>query len=950
LKVAEEDLTTQADKAGEKYIPLSQARTRRGRQAEVVVRQNEVYLSNDKAERKASGSYYTPDPIVEYIVANTVGPVLDGKLEALRAEFRQVRRTFEQALGKAKFVSQVSRGEKDERQWAAEETHRTHRDLVERFFDLKVLDPAMGSGHFLVEAVDFITDRLLKFLNQFPINPVNIALERTRVSILQSLSEQGVTVDPATLPDINLLKRHVLKRCIYGVDLNPMAVELAKVSLWLDAFTLGAPLSFLDHHLRVGNSLVGATFPELRDATSGLFSIKYEELKRAIQHVLFVSKMADATAAEASRSAAEYADARRLLSGYRVVFDCLTARHFGLPQAVPDIVAHGSVLNLASREAFLESLTTPRDHQLVEQVEGLAQRADLRFFHWDIEFPEVFFGFVDADQRQLRHKDEIEAGSAGFDVVVGNPPYVRQEVIKPLKAYLKANYRTYDSTNDLYVYFQELEVRKLSAQGRMGMIVANKWMRAGYGENLREFLQRTGQPLEVINFGHSPIFPDADTFPCILLMTRRPAVVGDKARPPANETMAACEVPREHWNDRMDLGAFVAPRRHQIPTRLLRNEGWVLEGPQVLTLLEKIRMTGVPLEEYAGCSPLMGLKTGLNEAFLIDGATRDRLIQESRSSEEVIRPLLRGRDAARWQSRDSGCFLITIPSSENNDWPWSEAGDRAETVFRTSYPAIYNHFQPHRQALIKRQDKGRFYWELRSCDYMDEFAKPKIMWQEIQFHSWYCWDKRGSIVNNKMFFLPTKDLALVGILCSPLQWWHLTRVLPHMKDEALNPASFMMENVRISTGPQPQAQAIRETVLSLLALTERIRAFESETVQEAHRRFSLPQPDGKVVSLLPLTADVFATRLLKLAGVKPPSPKLSGEIADFHRQSRSRQVELLTRQLALERTLATLVEDAYGLDQEERALLRSTRPVRDPLDVLEAKTRGGEVEEPREDE
>src|SRR5205814_10517329 len=135
-----------------------------------------------------------------------------------------------------------------------------------------ILATAMRSGHFLVEAVDFITDRLITFLNAFPINPVGFALERTRNSILGSLGEQGVTVDPAKLTDINLLKRHVLKRCIYGVDLNPMAVELAKVSLWLDAFTLGAPLNFLDHHLRCGNSLIGATFKELETGTATLFA------------------------------------------------------------------------------------------------------------------------------------------------------------------------------------------------------------------------------------------------------------------------------------------------------------------------------------------------------------------------------------------------------------------------------------------------------------------------------------------------------------------------------------------------------------------------------------------------------------------------------------------------------------------------------------------------------
>lgn len=424
LKVADQDLTTQTDKKGEKYIPLSQAKAKRGRQAATVVRKKEVYLSNDKAERKASGSYYTPDPIVEYIVANTVGPVLGEKLEALRGEFRKVRKTFDNEVQKSKAYpsKEVKNGSMDHRQWAGLQTYNAHKDLVERLFDLRVLDPAMGSGHFLVETVDFVTDHLLKFLNQFPINPVNFALDKTRTSILESLGEQGVTVDPNKLTDINLLKRHVLKRCIYGVDLNPMAVELAKVSLWLDAFTLGAPLNFLDHHLRCGNSLIGATFAELEEATATLFALDYGPLLRAIQHVLFVSKMADATAAEVSTSVSRYDQARESLAGYQIVLDFLVAQHFGLPQAA-DLVQFGNHLDLRDQKSFYASLHDDKERKLVAQVEALAQRPDRRFFHWEIEFPEVFFGFIDADERQIRHKEKIKDGSAGFDCVVGNPPY-----------------------------------------------------------------------------------------------------------------------------------------------------------------------------------------------------------------------------------------------------------------------------------------------------------------------------------------------------------------------------------------------------------------------------------------------------------------------------------------------------------------------------------------------
>ena len=200
LRHADEDLTTQTDKRAEKYIPLTQAKPRRGRVAEIVVRKGTVYLSNDKAERKASGSYYTPDPIVEYIVEQTVGPVLEEKLESLRPEFRKVRKTFDNEVQKATaFPVRGPSGEtREPREFAAEKTYAAHKELVERLFEFRTLDPAMGSAHFLVEAVDFITDRLLTFLNQFPVNPVTFMLQQTRNNILEAFGEQGVTVVPTS--------------------------------------------------------------------------------------------------------------------------------------------------------------------------------------------------------------------------------------------------------------------------------------------------------------------------------------------------------------------------------------------------------------------------------------------------------------------------------------------------------------------------------------------------------------------------------------------------------------------------------------------------------------------------------------------------------------------------------------------------------------------------------
>ncbi len=186
-----------------------------------------------------------------------MGLVLKGKFEALHAKLRKA-----QADRKAFFDRQKAFAKSGMKPEPKSKADLIGQEVVDELFDVKVLDPAMGSGHFLVEAVDFITDKALDFLNGFPWNPVSVHLEKMRLEILKEMDDLGITIDANRLSDVNLLKRHVLKRCIYGVDLNPMAVELAKVSLWLDCFTLGAPLSFLDHHIKCGNSLIGVTVDE----------------------------------------------------------------------------------------------------------------------------------------------------------------------------------------------------------------------------------------------------------------------------------------------------------------------------------------------------------------------------------------------------------------------------------------------------------------------------------------------------------------------------------------------------------------------------------------------------------------------------------------------------------------------------------------------------------------
>ncbi len=294
LQFATERLAIVREKSRDVFKPWREIdegkRTRLDRDGRFV-KKGELYLENDKHERKATGSYYTPDYIVKYIVEHTVGPVVGEKLEALRPKLREAQAWHSDHLNLAKAkgerLSKYEYGDAVESRW---------RTLIDDVFDIKVLDPAMGSGHFLVEAVDFITDKILDFLNAFPWNPVTAHLRWTRETILKEMERQSISIDPGKLTDVNLLKRHVLKRCVYGVDLNPMAVELAKVSLWLDCFTLGAPLSFLDHHFRCGNSLLGVSIEKVEEKLRGgtqahLFSgNKFEGLKQSVAGMIHIGE------------------------------------------------------------------------------------------------------------------------------------------------------------------------------------------------------------------------------------------------------------------------------------------------------------------------------------------------------------------------------------------------------------------------------------------------------------------------------------------------------------------------------------------------------------------------------------------------------------------------------------------------------------------------------------
>ncbi|MCG9886521.1 MAG: Eco57I restriction-modification methylase domain-containing protein [Cyanobacteria bacterium] len=562
----------------------------------------------------------------------------------------------------------------------------------------------------------------------------------------------------------------------------------------------------------------------------------------------------------------------------------------------------------------------------------VADRAvDPRAFDWAAAFPAVM-------------------GSGGFDVVLGNPPYVRQELLSPFKPYLQAHYECYDGVADLYVYFYERGVTLLKPGGVLSYIVTNKWLRSGYGEPLRKFFAERTIFQQIVDFGHAPVFRDADTFPCIIKLQKP---LGARGLSPLSDTLPdalpndltdtsgealsdsstvrVCAVPREELGN-LNLPKFVEEEGYEIPRSRLSSAAWSLENPQVEALMQKIRQVGVPLTEFAGTKPYRGILTGFNQAFLIDGQTRQKLISEDPKCSEIIKPYLRGQDIKRWHSPRKELWLI-----------FSRRGINIE-----EYPSVFQYLSKYRNRLeprpknwnIENQGKwqgrkfGPYNWyEIQDpIAYVSSFDNPKIIYQEIQFHSSFCWDESGNLTNNKCFILPTDSKFLLSVLCAPLIWWHNWQYLPHMKDEALTPAGFLMKNLPIAPPTETIRRETEDLASELIELTRANQEAQEEVINWLRFEFNLEKPGQKLSNLGQLNLDQFRAelrkRIPKTISVSPKQVKAidlaySDNIAPIHQ----RNAEILQR----ERRLSDLINQAYQLTPEEIELMWKTAPPRMPI-------------------
>jgi len=660
----------------------------------------------DKPEvKKAGGVYYTPTYIVDYIVQQTVGQLLEGK----------------------------------QPHEVAARTKTTWKP-AKRGRPLSVLDPACGSGSFLIGAYQYLLDWYRDwYVEHGP------AKYKDRIYQTRNNEWRLTTVE----------RKRILLDHIYGVDIDPAAVEVTKLSLLLKVLE-GENQETLQRQLRLFRE---RALPDLAD------NIK-----------------------------------------------C------GNSLIGPDFY-QGKQLDLFDEE----------------------DRLRINAFDWQAEFPHVF------PSRTTRGPGK---GAGGFDAVIGNPPYVRMEEFKDIKLYLRSHYTCHDERSDLYVYFIEKEHLLLKRGGVFGMIVSNKFIRAKYGQPLRGFLESNTTIKSVVDLAGLPVFRGA-TVRTIVLITENERGNGRRrvtySPPPRADDLLAVEAGIR------TLADVTTPQSYRLPLAELREAGWRLIRPEHARLMESLCGRGVTLRDFTDGRICRGIVSGLTDAFVVGRARRDEIVSRNPEAAEIIRPFLQGRQIRRYEVERTDKFLI-----------YTRHGIDMEP-----YPAVIDHLAPFRRRLEKRATRQAWY-ELQQPQfaYADFLESPKIVFPDIATGCRFALDDAGHFGANTLYFLPTDDRALLGLLNSRLAFFFFQQTCAALEGPAESYLRFFgqyLEGFPVSlpetkdssrddlVGFARQMQAFHgklraaKTPHERAALTRRIEATDREIDDLVYELYDLSDEEIRIV-------------------------------------------------------------------------------------------------------
>ncbi|EHN8270332.1 Eco57I restriction-modification methylase domain-containing protein [Campylobacter coli] len=696
----------------------------------------------EKLNGYKEGSFYTPSFITSYMCKESITKVV---LDKFNAQFDL----------DAKNINEL-------RKSLRKEDKKAQKELLN---SIKICDPAVGSGHFLVSALNVmlsIYDELNLFNEEFYLEVQNdeILITNHKGEFIK-YKRPKTPKDKAHLIQQELFhtKKDIIENNLFGVDINPNSCEITKLRLWIELLKHSFYQSFddgnyhdlktlpnIDINIKCGNSLVSyfetgkslSHYPNIKERIN-----KYKRIVKDYKEGFYTDKShinQEIKNLKISFKNFCFADKfKKEMKGFNDKCEKYSKK-YGNFLAVDDenlkffVSANLTLFDFDEKEATKEFANLKKEYDNIFNLESNHP------FEWRFEFPEIL---------------DDDGNFKGFDLIIGNPPYIRQEEIKELKNTLSKNYKVYKGTADIYTYFYELGFNVLKENGILSFITSNKYTRAGYGEALREFLLKNVKVLEYTDLNGIKVFDSATVDTSILCFEKSKSKDNKfKYLALSNEILKTCAY---------DIGLY--KDYAEFSQNSLSKESFTFSDENTSALKAKIERIGTPLKEWQGLNIYRGILTGYNEAFIITTEKRNEILANCKDEDEkertakLIRKMLRGRDIKRYRYEWAGLWVINTHNGYK-----SKNGEKVEAINIKHYPSLKKHFDEFYPQLEKRSDKGLTPYNLRNCAYIEEFEKEKIVWNPVSGEYLFSYIKEHIFFNNSLFMMTLDVFSLKYIL------------------------------------------------------------------------------------------------------------------------------------------------------------------------------------------
>ncbi|WP_154501556.1 class I SAM-dependent DNA methyltransferase [Helicobacter pylori] len=705
----------------------------------------------EKLNGYKEGSFYTPSFITSYMCSESITPiVLDKFNQKYNIECKDLK----------ELKSYLKNNYKEDKR----------KEYLQVLLALRICDPAVGSGHFLVSALNEMV-RIAYELGLITSLPLDATLELENDEILIKISNKPfIYKHPSSekeqshqiQKELFELKKSIIENCLFGVDINPNSCEITKLRLWIELLKYSyyifeegkntnvlETLPNIDINIKCGNSLI-FNFPLNSKLTIGQtleFSKNLKaEIKEYKNSVMFYKE----GLGEKAKILQNITKLKSLIINYfieqhqakRHLKESLKAFISEYGDGIFDIsTAFGmEMLKIARHKdnnyKFVPTLTKKQPSpigveanklliKIKECYETLENLKNSKTLEWRFEFPEVL---------------DDEGNFLGFDCIIGNPPYIRQEQIREIKPLLQKQYQDfYNSTADIYTYFFALSYHLLKEKGFNAFITSNKYARAKYGAQLRELLFKKTTIVSYMELNALKVFESAAVDTSIISFI--------KQEPPKESRFKYYEPTPDDKND------LKSARSLPMKQNALSTESFIFADATLLDLRDKMESVGAPLKDW-DIQINYGIKTGANKAFIIPTEKREEILnacktqEERKRTEALIKPILRGKDIKRYSYEWAGEWVINTHNGYTSNLKF-----KIPPIDIEKYPALKSHLDSHWNTIATRSDQGDTPYHLRNCAYLEDFEKEKIVYPETSQGAYFIYENSGIFLEKTAFMI-----------------------------------------------------------------------------------------------------------------------------------------------------------------------------------------------------